>query len=111
MYVPTVLLWGNVAGLRALHLDIPPSTSDGAFQTKALANFAAGVVLLVGCAGLLTRRRWGRPVTVAGLLCQMSIYIAEVVIFLYLPALGAAAMVIPLDVVIIYNIYKRRFVP
>ena len=75
VYVPTIGLWGNIAGLRAFHIDIPPSASDAAFQVKALANFLVGVVLLTGCAGLLRRQDWGRPVTVIGLLGQVSIYI------------------------------------
>ena len=108
VYVPTIGLWGNMAGLRALHLDLPPAASDAAFQAKALANFVAGVVMLAGCAGLLRRQYWGKPVTVIGLLCQMSIYVAEIVIFRYLNALGAAAVVIPLDVVIIYHLVREK---
>ncbi len=106
VYVPTVFLWGNVAGLRTLHLDLPPSASDGTFQAKALVNFAAGVVMLAGCAGLLTRQRWGKSITVIGLVYQMIVYVAEIVIFRYLNALGAAAVVIPLDAVIIYYLTK-----
>lgn len=107
VYIPTVLLWGNIAGLRVLHLDIPPWASDGAFQAKALVNFAAGVVLLTGCTGLLTRQRWGKPITLAGLFCQVSIYVAEAAIFRYLPALGAAVVLIPIAAVIIYNLTKQ----
>jgi len=101
VYVPTISLWGNMPALRTLHVDLPPSASDADFQIKALANFLAGVVILTGCVGLLKRQDWGRPVTVLGLLCQMSIYVAEVVIYRYLNALGAAAVVIPLDIAII----------
>ncbi len=108
VYVPTIFLWGNIAGLRALHVDIPPSASDAAFQVKALANFLAGVILLTGCAGLLRRRDWGIPVTVIGLLCQITIYIAEIIIFRYLNAMGAAAVVIPLDAVIIYHLLHEK---
>lgn len=108
VYVPTISLWGNIAGLRALHMDIPPSASDAAFQIKALANFLVGIVLLTGCAGLLRRQNWGRPVTVIGLLCQMTIYITEIIIFRYLNALGTALLFIPLDVIIIYSISHRK---
>lgn len=59
VYVPTIGLWGNAAGLRALHVDLPPSASDAAFQAKAMANFLAGVVMLAGCGGLLRRQDWG----------------------------------------------------
>ncbi|OGN76434.1 MAG: hypothetical protein A2X25_09465 [Chloroflexi bacterium GWB2_49_20] len=108
VYVPTIGLWGNIAGLRAMHVDIPPSASDAAFQVKALANFLAGVILLTGCAGLLRRQAWGIPVTVIGLLCQINIYIAEIIIFRYLNAMGAAAVVIPLDAVIIYHLLHEK---
>lgn len=107
VYVPTISLWGNIAGLRTLHVDLPPSASDAAFQVKALANFLAGIVMLAGCAGLLTHQRWGRDVTMIGLLLQITIYVAEIIIFRYLPALGAAVVVIPLDAVIIYNLTKQ----
>lgn len=89
-------------------MDLPPSASDAAFQIKALANFLVGIVLLAGCAGLLRRQKWGRPVTVIGLLCQMTIYIAEIIIFRYLNALGTALLFIPLDAVIIYSISHRK---
>ena len=109
VYVPTISLWGNIAGLRALHMDIPPSASDAAFQVKALVNFLVGIVLLAGCAGLLRRQNWGRPVTVIGLLCQITIYIAEIIIFRYPNALATASLFIPLDAVIIYSIiYKKE---
>ncbi len=108
VYVPTIFLWENIAGLRALHVDIPPSASDAAFQVKALANFLAGVVMLTGCAGLLRRQDWGRPVTVIGLLLQITIYVAEIVIFRYLNALGAAAVAILLDVAVIYNLFRKK---
>lgn len=108
VYIPTVLLWGNITVLRALHVDIPPSASDATFQVKALANFLAGVVMITGCVGLLKRQDWGRPVTVIGLLFQITIYVAEIVIFRYLNALGAAAVVILLNVVVIYNLTKDQ---
>lgn len=108
VYVPTIFLWENIAGLRALHVDIPPSASDAAFQVKALANFLAGVVMLTGCAGLLRRQDWGRPVTVIGLLLQITIYVAEIVIFRYLNALGAAAVAILLDAAVIYNLFRKK---
>ncbi len=108
VYVPTIFLWENIAGLRALHVDIPPSASDAAFQVKALANFLTGVVMLTGCAGLLRRQDWGRPVTVIGLLLQITIYVAEIVIFRYLNALGAAAVAILLDAAVIYNLFRKK---
>lgn len=108
VYVPTIGLWGNIAGLRALHMDIPPSASDTAFQVKALANFLVGIVLLTGCAGLLKREDWGRPVTVIGLLGQISIYIAEIIIFRYLNAVGTALLFIPLDAAIIYSLINKK---
>ena len=108
VYVPTIGLWGNIAGLRALHLDIPPSASDTAFQVKALANFLVGIVLLTGCAGLLRREDWGRPVTVIGLLGQISIYIAEIILFRYLNAVGTALLFIPLDAAIIYSLINKK---
>lgn len=83
VYVPTIGLWGNIVGWRALHVDLPPSASDAAFQAKAMANFLAGMVMLAGCAGLLRRQDWGRTVTVIGLLYQMIIYVAEIVNFRY----------------------------
>jgi hypothetical protein len=108
VYVPTISLWGNISGLRALHLDIPPSASDTAFQVKALANFLVGIVLLTGCAGLLRREDWGRPVTVIGLLGQISIYIAEIILFRYLNAVGTALLFIPLDAAIIYSLIPKK---
>lgn len=107
VYILGIGLWGNLDGLRALYVDIPPSASDAAFQVKVPANFPAGIVMFAGCAGLLRRQDWGRPVTIIGLLCQMVIYVAEIAIFRYLPALGAATVVIPLDAVIIYNLTKH----
>ena len=108
VYVPTIGLWGNIEGLRALHLDIPPAASDTAFQIKALANFLVGIVLLTGCVGLLKRQNWGRPVTVIGLLGQITIYIAEIIIFRYLNAVGTALVFIPLDAAIIYSLINKK---
>lgn len=108
VYVPTIGLWGNIAGLRAFHIDIPPSASDAAFQAKALANFLVGVVLLTGCAGLLRGQDWGRPVTVIGLLGQVSIYITEIIIFRYLNSVGTALLSIPLDAAVIYSLINKK---
>ncbi len=108
VYVPTIGLWGNIAGLRALHVDLPPSASDAAFQIKALANFFAGVILLAGCAGLLRRQDWGKPVVVIGFLFQITIYIVEIAIFRYLNTMGTAAVVILLDAVVIYNLFRKK---
>ena len=108
VYIPTIGLWGNTAGLRALHIDLPSSAGDAAFRAKAMANFFAGVVMLVGCCGLLRRQDWGRPVTVIGLVCQMVIYVTEVAIFRYLNALGMAALVIPLNIAIIFHLNRNR---
>ncbi len=108
VYVPTIGLWGNAPALRALHLDIPPSASNAAFQAKALANFLAGVVMLAGGVGLVARQRWGRPITVAGLVCQMAIYAGELAIFAYLPTLGAGLVVTALDAAILYGVIKSQ---
>lgn len=108
VYVPTIGLWGNIEGLRALHVDLPPSASDAAFQIKALANFFAGVILLAGCAGLLRRQAWGRIVVVIGFLFQITIYTVEIIIFRYLNAMGAAAVVALLDAVVIYHLFRKK---
>lgn len=60
-------------------------------------------------AGLLKWQDYGNPVTVIGLLCQTTIYIAVIVISRYLNALGVAVVVIPLDAaVIICSIIHRK---
>ncbi|MBA4376999.1 MAG: hypothetical protein C0401_12625, partial [Anaerolinea sp.] len=105
VYVPTISLWGNITALRILHVDIPPSARDADFQIKALANFFAGIILLTGGTGLLRRQAWGRTVTVIGFLFQITIYIVEIVIFRYLNTMGAAAVVILLDAIVIYNLF------
>ncbi len=108
VYVPTISLWGNITALRILHVDIPPSARDADFQIKALANFFAGIILLTGGTGLLRRQAWGRTVTVIGFLFQITIYIVEIVIFRYLNTMGAAAVVILLDAIVIYNLFCKK---
>lgn len=107
VYVLTFPLWGNVSALRALHMDIPGWATDADFQTKALANLVAGVDMLIGGAGLIARRQWGIPVTIVGLIFQSSIYVAELVLYHYLPTLGVAVVVIPTCMAIGYSLTRR----
>ncbi len=107
VYVLTLGLWGNVAGLRVLHQDLPAWVSDNAFQVKALVNLSAGVVLLLGGMGLVSRRAWGTAVTVIGLVWQMTIYAVELGLFRYGPTLGTTAVVVPLNTAIIDYLTRR----